>query len=424
MATHGLVLLFAHIIASAAVSSERGGLLRRGVRLSAQPLQKDELHLEQEATSAVEALRPKTHDGRKVLTVALMNGLGNQLFQVATLLAVGLEHQSNFSVVLPNVPQVCCNRSTYWNSVFRKLQPLLGPRSNASVHIGANGKPLRPEGGHCVVEQVPGFDPWDKKRACGDATAFSGLSLASRLTRSNSTFEQISGCNKVTLYGYFQNSSFFARHLPVLRQLFWDDGSAKKAAARLASLVPDDTHKAASITGSSLTIPTRRLVVSIHYRLGDYDPQGWVLEPDYYNQGLDEVRTRLPGRNVTCLIFSDQPDRAWMHSALLSGCDARVLVPKGIDDITSLYMMSLTEASVLADSSFSYWAALLGSGQSRRKKVVVAPQMGGKQSVCFSYLSVSPAGYEEDWIAVATDSLSPQQLFAQEIIGYANPDDF
>lgn len=342
------------------------------------------------------ALRPGAASGRPLLTVGLMHGLGNQLFQVAALLSMAMDQRPAFSVALPAVERVCCNRSTYWRSVLRRLKPFLDVDVRAPTLEDRNHT-ASPASDRCVLRQVPGFDPW--KSNCSLATAFdpawaSGLPAKHR------------DCPKVTLSGYFQNPVFFSPHLDLVRRIFWDDASAAKAASRLEKLSPNKTR------------PT----LSIHYRLGDYGPNGWVLDQDYYDKALLEVGRRM--KAPTCLIFSDEPDRAWKRSALLDGCAERVLVPPSEDDVASFYMMSLTDASVLADSTFAYWAGALG----RRKRLVVAPRPSGAGGECWSYLRSGPSGpraaaAEPPWVAVPATMLSEQQLFAEEIMNMGPPPD-
>merc|ERR1719335_764982 len=111
-------------------------------------------------------------------------------------------------------------------------------------------------------------------------------------------------------------------------------------------------------------------IVSIHYRLGDFISAGWNLHDDYYVRAMSQVTLKL-GSNITCLIFSNRPGAAWVRStsSLSRHCGSQVLVPLKYTDVESLYMMSLADANVLAYSTFSFWAAVLGSN----RRIVVTP---------------------------------------------------
>jgi len=337
--------------------------------------------------AAISVLTAKPGDGKQGLTVRLFGGLGNQLFEVSALVATALDNQRRFSVMLPDVSQVCCNRTTYWKSVLFNLVPFV--HGVLKQEQEANASDAGDE--RCVVDQGLGGSQWDKD--CHAATIFDPAWL--------SRLQKHKGCKVVTLRGFFQDRAFFARHLPLLRQLFWNEVFVARAKKELAALLPRSGNK--------------EIVVSVHYRLGDYDPNGWVLERSYYERALLEVGNRFAG-HLVCLVFSDDPSRAWARSEMLSGCAERVLVPHRVDDATSLYMMGLVDVNILADSSFSYWAALLG----RRRKLVVAPQMGGSDGSCWSYLRDWPDPTLDDapaWVTVAAGApLSPQALLAEEVL--------
>lgn len=366
--------------------------LRRGrsiLRTGGSSAQVEELH------NLLE-LRPSSARGRNktVLTVELMGGLGNQLFQVAALISTGLSVSPTFSLALPDVSGVCCNRSTYWHSVFGKLRPLLlsGLQTSATTK---ESNMSRPAAGKCLVEQVKGFDPYDDD--CSDATSYDA-SWASTLPSRTS-------CGTVKLYGYFQHPAFFEKHLPLLREAFWDEVSATKARTQINAALPGAAHS--------------RPMVAVHYRLGDYDHNGWVLDSDYYDAALAQVLHRLAPSQPSCLIFSDEPKRAWARAELLQGCAEKVLV--NVTDVaTSFHMMSLAQAIVTADSTFSYWAALLGN----KKDVVVTPSLQGKKKECWSYLQRAPSlSADTSWIQVPARILSPQELLLQEVLASASPPD-
>lgn len=345
-----------------------------------------------DSTEAVLAFSASANRGSQILTVDLSGGLGNQLFQLAALFSIATDSNHQFSVVLPDVGHVFCNRTTYWHSALQKLRPLLAQTPHFQNQC--DGLHIEADSGQCRVQQVHGASLSQVDRNCSHASTYDP-NWASNLAK-------LSSCPSLSLHGYFQNPAFFARHLPLLRKLFWDDASAEKAAVRLASLVPSKNSS----------------IVSLHYRLGDFEPNGWVLDQDYYEESLRKVRQYMP-RPLTCLIFSDEPQRAWSRSAQLEDCDERVLVPPEDDDVTSFYMMSLTNVSVLADSSFSYWAALLGS-----KRLVVAPGIDGPKSDCWSYLlKHSNLPLETEWVVVPVKQVSQQALFIEELLNLGPADD-
>jgi len=106
---------------------------------------------------------------------------------------------------------------------------------------------------------------------------------------------------------------------------------------------------------------------SLHLRRGDYvglgDKYG-LLSPAYYRDAIQSI----PGaeRPRKWLIFSDDAAEA---AKLADECQdlikSEVVVPpEGTDPTESLVLMSLCSANIIANSTFSYWAALLNEKSS------------------------------------------------------------
>ncbi len=92
---------------------------------------------------------------------------------------------------------------------------------------------------------------------------------------------------------------------------------------------------------------------AMHVRRGDYVGQDHfhpTLPEVYY----EEARARLPLRS-TVIIFSDDPD--WCRAHLRGVRPAAVL--EAGRDVVDLAGMALCEQHIIANSSFSYWGALL-----------------------------------------------------------------
>ena len=132
--------------------------------------------------------------------------------------------------------------------------------------------------------------------------------------------------------------------------------------------------------------------VAVHVRLGDYRQQqtvaagedGWILPRDYYDRALSSLGTNYP-----IALFSDEPDKAreflGREVAYVSdGCDIK----------RDLYMMASCNQIVMANSSFSWWAAWLNAGAG---KMIVAP----KYHVGWQLREWYPAGIKvEGWTYV------------------------
>lgn len=139
----------------------------------------------------------------------------------------------------------------------------------------------------------------------------------------------------LNLQGYFQSEKFFAHCKDEIKQLF-----------------------------SFRNPPTRQEgYVSIHVRRGDYVNNAFytALPCAYYMKALE----KLNGQRV--LVFSD--DIAWCKREFTGN---EFEFSEGERDVDDLAIMAACDDHVIANSSFSWWAAYLGRNDQRR---VVAPNL-------------------------------------------------
>jgi hypothetical protein len=260
-----------------------------------------------------------------VITIKLMGGLGNTMFQYA--LGRSLE---------TNAPgQIVFDASWFQGGVTRTL--LLGDLGLSPRYGGFVG--------HLVDEGGLRFNPEILKYGSG---------------------------SQVYLRGYWQTEKYFERIQNQLRPEFING-------IRLG----DGTRRAAEL------ITRTPVSAFIHVRRSDnLAPAGLtfhgLLDPRTYQQaGADYIRVRVPG--VHFFVFSDDPE--WCHANMqapdttiidcnpMSGtCDANGHIQRGRvgREVEDLYLMSLCRHAVIANSSFSWWGAWLNKEQGDR--IVVAPK--------------------------------------------------
>jgi hypothetical protein len=110
--------------------------------------------------------------------------------------------------------------------------------------------------------------------------------------------------------------------------------------------------------------------VAIHIRRGDYLTQrdvfshpetGWALPPRYYQQAIAQLPVGLK-----LAVFSDDIPYA---KSLFAQFDP--WLAHGNDPIVDLSLMESCRYMIIANSSFSWWAAWLNR---RPDKVVIAPK--------------------------------------------------
>lgn len=146
-------------------------------------------------------------------------------------------------------------------------------------------------------------------------------------------FEAPADC---VVMGYFQSALFFEGIAGQIRREI-DPGPA------VAGLwIPEGLA-----TETSVAVHVRR---TDYTRIADFD----VCSRNYYRTAMNRLRERVPGARF--FIFSDDP--AWCREQFQGG-DEQVMEADA-DPLADLHRMSLAGHHVIANSSYSWWAAWLG----------------------------------------------------------------
>lgn len=156
------------------------------------------------------------------------------------------------------------------------------------------------------------------------------------------------------LHGYWQSQKYF-------------DAIAEQIRADLTFTTPLNDANAAMAT----QIAQAGLPVALHVRRGDYTASGAyaACPPDYYRAAADHIH-ECTGKPLTCFIFSNDP--GWAKDNL--GLGHNTIVVDINDEATGhfdLHLQSLCAHNVIANSTFSWWAAWLNRNP---EKIVVAPK--------------------------------------------------
>jgi hypothetical protein len=159
--------------------------------------------------------------------------------------------------------------------------------------------------------------------------------------------------NNSLLLGYWQNEAYF-KHL---RKEIIQEFSFK------APPNEQNSEMLARIAGNTS--------VCVHVRRGDYKNPGEVLAPlppAYYKRAIEWVLGRHPG--ALFFVFSDEPE--WARASLpLPDSTIFVSHNNGKNDPEDLRLMSACNHFIIANSTFSWWAAWLSASQG---KSIVAPR--------------------------------------------------
>jgi hypothetical protein len=240
----------------------------------------------------------------KFVAVWILGGVGNQLFQFAT--AYALSQENGFQLILDR------NFKGYFREEALRTLGINfldweGPRPSVDKYDVQNA-PYK-----IFVEKDFSYDSsiWDIKDSC-------------------------------YLYGYWSSPKYFKKYSIDIKKLI---SFEHVITARISDLI--------SKLGGSNT-------VSLHLRRGDYNtPEGiasfGLLGIDYYERARDLLLRSIP--NATFFIFSDDVAIAKEMFQSWGNC-VFVNTNSALED---LYLMTLAQNHIIANSTFSWWGAYLSN---------------------------------------------------------------
>jgi hypothetical protein len=235
-----------------------------------------------------------------MITCQSIGGLRNQLFQIATTLALAIEHQDE--AVFD----------------FTRHQPISqGNEANfyqTTIYRNLNNQKLPPSQ---FIFREQGF-----------------------------SYRPIPYRSNLMLVGFFQSEKYFIKYRQELLDIF----------APSSKIVNELRAK----YGFILEQPN----CAIHVRRGDYlnrTQYNPVCSIDYYQAAIEQF-----DRDTKFLVFSD--DINWCKQIW---SDDRFTFSEYVDEIMDLYLMSMCQHQIIANSTFSWWAAWLNRDPHKR---IIAPK--------------------------------------------------
>jgi len=135
--------------------------------------------------------------------------------------------------------------------------------------------------------------------------------------------------------------------------------------------------------------------VSVHIRRGDYINNKIFLtkEVEYYNRAFELFINKF--KSPTFFIFSD--DIKWCRENINSSRQLEfVNLVNPNADLEEFFLMKNCKHNIIANSSFSWWAAYLNENQS---KIVIAPKIWFKDEYFQNSLNSNP-GFLMNWKTV------------------------
>jgi len=190
----------------------------------------------------------------------------------------------------------------------------------------------------------------------------------------------------ISLSGYFQDYRYFVNHLDVLNNCLKFPGSMIR---RVEKKVPE--------VRSPFT-------VALHVRRGDYlklNELYNVLDVGYYTRALLRIHSRVD--NV--IIVTD--DRDWCRKHLEPRISHKVIYSPFRDELSDFLLLHLSKTLIIANSSFSWWAAFLKHVRSRKLRDstrIFAPASWYNVSGRFAYMN-RDSFLPPDWTRVAITNI-------------------
>ena len=243
-----------------------------------------------------------------MITCNLMGGLGNQIFQIFATISYAIKSRNQFKFL--NVDTLGAGsttiRNTFWKSFFRRLQPFLIDNIPQPIHV--------------IREK--------------DFT-FNELPIDDMVERD------------CLIFGYFQSYKYFHEHYKIL--------------CRIIEL---EKMKEELIRKLNLNEEYLARCVSMHFRIGDYKKiQHFypLATYEYYKNSLNFIKQKSSEKyNIIYFCENDDIDDVMLTINKLENEFTEYKFIRGdntLEDWEQMIFMSCCHHNIIANSSFSWWAA-------------------------------------------------------------------
>jgi len=238
-----------------------------------------------------------------------MGGLGNQLFQIFATITYAIKSKNQFKfLALETLGGGSTTiRYTFWNTFLSNLKPFLIDNLPEDIRvIRENGFPYN---------ELPVNEMRNKN---------------------------------VIIYGYFQSYKYFYQHYEVICRML---GLGKKKDELLCRL--------------GLSNETLENTISMHFRIGDYKKiQEYhpLATYEYYKKALAYIREKKPDQDFTIFYFCEDTDIEDVLQ-IIQKLEVNYSLFKfergenSLADWEQMLLMSCCHHNIIANSSFSWWAA-------------------------------------------------------------------
>jgi len=271
-----------------------------------------------------------------MITVNIMGGLGNQLFEIFTAIATALRNNDTFFFL--KYEELWANkgyqRHTYWDTLFKGLCSYVKPLNEASQK---------------ETESLPS---WNEPSFRFTPVPTDTKNRTLRLT------------------GHFQNEKYFKDKYAEICKMI----QLSQLKNNIKEQYKNENEK--WLADSS----NQRVVVSTHFRIGDYTATvniHPIMTIEYYYRAISHViqnanNNKHEKKSFSFVLFYDPCDKSIVEQQikkLKTFCqtDSMIanytndiefhLVKDTIPDWEQLLLMSMCEHNIIANSTFSWWGA-------------------------------------------------------------------
>jgi hypothetical protein len=280
-----------------------------------------------------------------MITINIIGGLGNQMFQYAFGYAVSRENKTLLSLDISGLD--ACKLRKYELNLFHIEQNIQIKTKHANLlkKVNSTKNTFLDKAYSRVLRYLLKFSDFyyqEKKEFFFDKQVFK--------LKADTYY-----------YGYWQNEKYFKKYRDEILKIFY--------LKRIHSKTKKYKHK---IVNSES--------VSIHIRRGDYvtnlktNTIHGTCEINYYKRAIKEINKIK--KNIKFFIFSDDLDWAKDNFKFVN---SRVFVEldENIPDHEEMFLMSQCKHNIIANSSFSWWGAWLNQNPNKK---VIAPRKWLKNS--------------------------------------------
>lgn len=260
-----------------------------------------------------------------MITIFLMGGLGNQLFQIATVISHCIKHKLQFIFPYSEELPVGVTRPTYWDTLLKNLKR---------------------------------FTTYGNKTITNDY-----LFQLIRYNETFSTYKELpANLENCMLHGYFQSHKYIDENKEHILEIMGIKNERTIIREEMSEWIfPGEPS------------------ISIHFRLGDYkEKQQYhpVMPYQYYENAMRIIPLEYIER-ANILYFCEEEDSEIVQP-IIDKLKANFPIKKirkidhTIPDWKQLLIMSWYQINIIANSSYSWWAAYINDDL---KKTVIYPDV-------------------------------------------------